>query len=91
MRVYRLKRYFFWLKVKKKLHIVWQSEQVSIATYIVVTEFDEMLHTVFLWVFSDGGEAFGLGASGFYLDRDTLAVVSDEKIQFQAGVLLEII
>ena len=89
--VYLLKRHDFWFKIEQELHICGEGQEIAIAAYVVVAKLDEMLHAVFLGMFPNGGDAFGLCCFGFHLYRHTLALVADEEIQLHTGVFLKVV
>ena len=63
--VYFLQRHDFWFKIEQELHIGGECQEVTVTAYVVVAKLNEMLHAVFLGMFPNGGDAFGLCCFGF--------------------------
>ena len=77
--VYFLQRHDFWFKIEQELHICGEGQEIAIAAYVVVAKLDEMLHAVFLGMFPNGGDAFGLCCFGFHLYWHALAFESRRR------------
>ena len=39
---------FFRFQVQEELHVIWECEQLTVTAYIVVAEFDDLLHVIFV-------------------------------------------
>ncbi len=73
----------FWLQIQKELHVVGERQKLSVAADIVIAEFDDVFHMIFVWIFQNCLHTLGLSSFRFYFKRHAFSFYPDKE----SGVL----
>lgn len=58
---------------------------------VVVAELEGLINVIFLGVSNDSFEAFCVARDGFAFDENGLAVLPDDKVDFESRVFVEVV
>lgn len=79
------------LEIKQETHVERQRQQRSVASNVVVAEFDGLSHVVVVGMVENGGQALGLSRLRLHFERDAFAPITHEEVEFEPRVLPKVI